>query len=295
MPQPIRKVVFPVAGLGTRFLPATKAVPKEMLPVVDRPLIQWAVEEATAAGCTEFIFVSAPEKKAIINHFSDAPHYETVLQARGKTAELELLKAGLPQGATIIELFQETPLGLGHAIWCAHEAVGDEPFAVILPDDMVLHGTGCLSQMVEAYATTGGNLVAVENVPADQTHRYGVLDPGAEDGALVEIKGLVEKPAPQDAPSNLAIIGRYILDPQIMHTLAAFKKGAGGEIQITDAMADLIGQVALNGFRFDGTRYDCGNREGFLAANLAFALADTDITANGTLRARMQDILDTTK
>lgn len=295
MPQPIRKVVFPVAGLGTRFLPATKAVPKEMLPVVDRPLIQWAVEEATAAGCTEFIFVSAPEKKAIINHFSDAPNYESVLQARGKTAELELLKAGLPQDATITEIFQETPLGLGHAIWCAHEAVGDEPFAVILPDDMVLHGKGCLTQMVEAYATTGGNLVAVENVPADQTHRYGVLDPGAEDGALVEIKGLVEKPAPEDAPSNLAIIGRYILDPQIMHTLAAFKKGAGGEIQITDAMADLIGQVALNGFRFDGTRYDCGNREGFLAANLAFALADTDIAANGHLRARMQDILDTTK
>lgn len=273
MTQPISTVVFPVAGLGTRFLPATKAVPKEMLPVVDKPLIQWAVEEAAAAGCTRFVFVTAPEKGAILQHFSAAPHYADILQARGKTRELALLQAGLPENAEIIEVFQDAPLGLGHAIWCAHEATGDAPFAVILPDDMVQHDSGCLGQMVEAYARTGGNLVAVENVPADQTHRYGVLDPDGEKDGLVGVKGLVEKPAPAEAPSTLAIIGRYILAPQIMQTLAAFKKGAGGEIQITDAMADLIGQVPMHGFRFAGKRYDCGSRDGFLEANLGFALA----------------------
>jgi len=285
MSQIVETVVFPVAGMGTRFLPATKAVPKEMLPVVDKPLIQWAVEEAAAAGCTRFVFVTSPEKGAIMSHFSDAPHYRDVLEARGKTKELALLKAGLPENAEIVEVFQDEPLGLGHAIWCAHEATGDKPFAVILPDDMVRHTTGCLAQMVAQYANTGGNLVAVENVPADQTHRYGVLDPGADENGLVEVKGLVEKPAPEDAPSTLAIIGRYILDPQIMQTLAAFKKGAGGEIQITDAMADLIGHVPMNGFRFAGTRYDCGNRDGFLEANLAFALADADAALKTRLRA----------
>lgn len=288
MSSPIETVVFPVAGLGTRFLPATKAVPKEMLPVVDKPLIQWAVEEAAAAGCTRFVFVSAPEKGAIIKHFSEAPHYQNLLEARGKSRELALLNAGLPENAEIIELYQDEPLGLGHAIWCAHEATGDKPFAVILPDDMVHHTTGCLAQMAAQYDRTGGNLVAVENVPADQTNRYGVLDPGDEHGALVEVKGLVEKPDPADAPSNLAIIGRYILDPQIMQTLAAFKKGAGGEIQITDAMADLIGQVPMHGFRFQGQRYDCGNRDGFLEANLAFALAQGD----ATLKQRLRRLLD---
>jgi UTP--glucose-1-phosphate uridylyltransferase len=270
--------------MGTRFLPATKAVPKEMLPVVDKPLIQWAVEEAAAAGCTRFVFVTSPEKDAIMNHFSDAPHYQELLEARGKTKELALLKAGLPENAEIIKTYQDAPLGLGHAIWCAHEATGDKPFAVILPDDMVQHTTGCLAQMVAQYEKCGGNLVAVENVPATETYRYGVLDPGSEDGALVEVKGLVEKPAPEDAPSTLAIIGRYILHPQILQTLSAFKKGAGGEIQITDAMAALIGHVPMNGFRFQGTRYDCGNRDGFLEANLAFSLAEGDDALKQRLR-----------
>jgi UTP--glucose-1-phosphate uridylyltransferase len=288
MSNKIKTVVFPVAGLGTRFLPATKAVPKEMLPVVDKPLIQWAVEEAAAAGCTRFVFVTSPEKDAIMNHFSDAPHYQELLEARGKTKELALLKAGLPENAEIIKTYQDAPLGLGHAIWCAHEATGDKPFAVILPDDMVQHTTGCLAQMVAQYEKCGGNLVAVENVPATETYRYGVLDPGSEDGALVEVKGLVEKPAPEDAPSTLAIIGRYILHPQILQTLSAFKKGAGGEIQITDAMAALIGHVPMNGFRFQGTRYDCGNRDGFLEANLAFSLAEGD----DALKQRLRPLLD---
>jgi UTP--glucose-1-phosphate uridylyltransferase len=288
MSNKIKTVVFPVAGMGTRFLPATKAVPKEMLPVVDKPLIQWAVEEAAAAGCTRFVFVTSPEKDAIMNHFSDAPHYQELLEARGKTKELALLKAGLPENAEIIKTYQDAPLGLGHAIWCAHEATGDKPFAVILPDDMVQHTTGCLAQMVAQYEKCGGNLVAVENVPATETYRYGVLDPGSEDGALVEVKGLVEKPAPEDAPSTLAIIGRYILHPQILQTLSAFKKGAGGEIQITDAMAALIGHVPMNGFRFQGTRYDCGNRDGFLEANLAFSLAEGD----DALKQRLRPLLD---
>ena len=288
MSHKIDTVVFPVAGMGTRFLPATKAVPKEMLPVVDRPLIQWAVEEAAAAGCTRFVFVTAPEKGAIMSHFSDAPHYQELLEARGKTKELALLEAGLPANAEIIETFQDAPLGLGHAIWCAREATGDKPFAVILPDDMVQHTIGCLAQMTAQYEAIGGNLVAVENVPADQTYRYGVLDPGAENGALVEVKALVEKPAPEDAPSTLAIIGRYILDGPIMDTLSEFKKGAGGEIQITDAMAELIGTVPMNGFRFQGTRYDCGNRDGFLEANLAFALAQGD----DALQQRLRRLLD---
>ncbi len=292
MPHKIDTVVFPVAGLGTRFLPATKAVPKEMLPVVDKPLIQWAVEEAAAAGCKRFVFVTAPEKDAIMKHFSDAPHYQDVLEARGKTQELALLKAGLPQDAEIIKTYQEQPLGLGHAIWCAHEATEDKAFAVILPDDMVQHPTGCLSQMAAQYQTCGGNLVAVENVPADQTHRYGVLDPGAEADGLVAVKGLVEKPTPEDAPSTLAIIGRYILAPDIMRTLSAFKKGAGGEIQITDAMAALIGQVPMNGFRFQGTRFDCGNRDGFLEANLAYSIAAANDEARAALKQRLRPLLD---
>ena len=292
MSAPIETVVFPVAGLGTRFLPATKAVPKEMLPVADKPLIQWAVEEAAAAGCKRFVFVTAPEKAAIMQHFSDAPHYADILEARGKTRELALLQAGLPADAEIIETYQDEPLGLGHAIWCAHKATGDKPFAVILPDDMVQHDTGCLAQMVAQYGRTGGNLVAVENVPADQTHRYGVLDIAAEEGDLVAVKGLVEKPAPEMAPSTLAIIGRYILDGGIMQVLdqavTANKTGAGGEIQITDAMAEMIGRAPMHGFRFAGKRYDCGSQDGFLEANLGFALAKGD----DALRLRLKALFD---
>ena len=291
MTQTIRKVVFPVAGLGTRFLPATKAVPKEMLPVVDRPLIQWAVEEAAAAGCDEFIFVTSPHKRAILEHFSPAPAYQETLEARGKHDELALLQAGLPENAKITEVYQDKPLGLGHAIWCAREAVGDEPFAVILPDDIVLHQTGCLSQMVKQYEQFGGNLVAIEAVPDDQTHRYGVLDPGNENGALVAIEGLVEKPAPADAPSNLAIIGRYILDPKVMEDLSAFNKGAGGEIQITDSLANLIGALPLHGYKFQGKRFDCGNRVGFLAANLAFALSSSGAGEHSDLGENLRSVL----
>ena len=295
MASPIHTVVFPVAGLGTRFLPATKAVPKEMLPVVDRPLIQWAVEEAAAAGCTRFVFVTAPEKSAILQHFSPAPQYAEALTARGKTKELALLQAGLPQNAELIEVYQDQPLGLGHAIWCAKQAVGDAPFAVILPDDMVQHSQGCLSQMVEAHARVGGNLVAVENVPADQTHRYGVLDPASESEGLVAIQGLVEKPAQGQAPSTLAMIGRYIFEPEIMHTLsrtiAAGETGAGGEVQITDAMAQLIGQMPLHGLRFQGTRYDCGSRDGFLEANVAFSLAQASESGDNDLKSKLSRLL----
>lgn len=288
MRQKIRKVVFPVAGMGTRFLPATKAVPKEMLPVFSKPLIQWSVEEATEAGITEFIFVTSPHKPSIISHFQSSPAYEAMLKERNKTEELELLKAGLPNNAKITEVSQDKPLGLGHAIWCAKEAVGNEPFAVILPDDMVQHSSGCLKQMINAYEKTGGNLVAVENIPTDQTYRYGILDPETDDGQLVKIRGMVEKPAPEDAPSDLAIIGRYIFDPMIMETLDKGKTGAGGEIQITDAMADLIGTCPLHGLRFEGTRYDCGNKVGFLAANLAYAALDPELV--GGLQEQIRTI-----
>ena len=272
----IDTVVFPVAGMGTRFLPATKAVPKEMLPVVDKPPIQWAVEEAAAAGCTRFVFVTSPEKGAIMNHFGDAPHYQEILQARGKTKELALLKAGLPENAEIIETYQDQPLGLGHAIWCAREATGDKPFAVILPDDMVQHPTGCLSQMAAQYQTCGGNLVAVENVPADQTHRYGVLDPGAEADVLVAVKGLVEKPSPEEAPSNLAVLGRYILPAKVLDLLKTTVAGVGGEIQLTDALDEFLMLDGLNAFETDAGIFDCGNKQGFLSANLAVGMRDPD-------------------
>lgn len=286
----IRTVVFPVAGLGTRFLPATKAVPKEMLPVVDRPLIQWAVEEAVEAGCREFVFVTAPSKSAIMAHFSKAPHYEAALRDKNKTDALAALRAGLPDDAVVHEVYQDQPLGLGHAIGCARPYISDQPFAVILPDDMVLSRPGCLSQMVTQYK--GGHLVAVENVPADQTQKYGIVDAAEDDGEMVRIQGLVEKPAPEDAPSTLAIIGRYIFDPRIMDAIDAQKAGAGGEIQITDAMAQTLDDIALSGLRFHGTRYDCGSRAGFLAANIAFALSVDGANIGGDLRQQLAQIID---
>lgn len=279
MNRKISKVVFPAAGMGTRFLPATKAVPKEMLPVFSKPLIQWGVEEAAEAGMTEFIFVTSPDKPSVTAHFRPAPAYEAMLREKNKTEELELLRAGLPENAKIIEISQDKPLGLGHAVWCAREAVGDGPFAVILPDDLVLNEPGCLKQMVDAYDRTGGNLVAVENVPRDRTDRYGIVDPAGDDGLLVEIGGLVEKPTPEEAPSDLAVIGRYILDPAVMVRLGEGKKGVGGEIQITDALAGLIGACPTHGLRFEGARYDCGDKTGFLAANLACAALDKNLAA----------------
>ena len=291
MPHPVRKAVFPVAGLGTRFLPATKAVPKEMLPVVDRPVIDYAVAEAAEAGITHMIFVNSRGKGALEDHFDRHAELEAALTAKGKTDELEKLAAIVPAGVSWSVVRQPEALGLGHAVSCARDIVGDEPFAVLLPDDLVMADTGCLAQMAAQHRQTGGNLVAVENVPRDQTDRYGILEVGQDDdrpGGLAEVRGLVEKPAPAVAPSTLSIIGRYILQPDIFAALESGTRGAGGEIQLTDAMATLIGRQPFHGYRFEGERFDCGDRQGWLAANVAFALKRPDLP---NLRARLGDIL----
>ena len=278
----IRKAVLPVGGLGTRFLPATKAIPKEMLPVVDKPLIQYGVEEARKAGIDEIIFVTSRGKAAIEDHFDY--HFELMetLEARGKTAELDLASAMQSAAGNISFTRQPQALGLGHAVWCARHLVGREPFAVILPDDLVLHPDGCLAQLVAAYNEVGGNLVAVEDVPREQTMKYGILDVVEEPvegagGRLVKAKGLVEKPKPEEAPSTLSIIGRYILQPEVFDELDRQDKGAGGEIQLTDAMARTIQNQAFHGLRFAGRRFDCGNKAGFLEANIAYALEREDL------------------
>lgn len=273
----VKTVVFPVAGLGTRFLPATKVVPKEMLTVVDKPLIQYAVEEAREAGIEHFVFITGRGKGAMEDHFDLAFELDVTLRSRNKLAELEILKASRLLPGTSSFVRQQEPLGLGHAVWCARDIVGDDAFAVILPDDMVLAGKGCLAQMVEAYEQVGGNIVAVEDVPREHVNRYGVLNPGATNGALVEVKGLVEKPKVEEAPSTLSIIGRYILQPEIFEILEKGERGAGGEIQLTDGMSHLIGTQPFHGLRFEGTRYDCGDKIGFLAANIAYALSRPDI------------------
>jgi len=276
-PRPVRKAVLPMAGLGTRFLPATKVMPKEMLPVVDKPLVQYAVEEARAAGIEEIIFITGRGKALVEDHFDRAPELEATLARRGRSRELDALAAMLPGEGRIISVRQHEPLGLGHAVWCARDIIGNEPFAVILPDDLVHGAAPCLAQMVEAYGQVGGNLVAVMDVPRADTSRYGILDPGSEDGRLVEIRGLVEKPAPEAAPSTLSVIGRYILQPEVFSHLSEKRTGAGGEIQLTDALARLIGGMPFHGFRFAGTRYDCGDKLGFLTANLALALDRDDL------------------
>lgn len=276
----IRKAVFPVAGMGTRFLPATKAVPKELLPVVDRPLIQYAVDEAIEAGIETMIFVNGRGKGAIEDHFDMAFELETTQAARGKS--VEALKGTRLTPGNAIFVRQQEPLGLGHAIWCARDIVGNEPFAIILPDEF-MHGKpgkGCLKQMVDAYEQTGGNLICALEVPMEQTSSYGVLDPGSRDGALTEVKGLVEKPAPGTAPSNLIIAGRYILQPEVMQHLSRHEKGAGGEIQLTDAMAAMIGNQPFFGVTFDGQRFDCGSKAGYIEANLALALESDEIGAH---------------
>ena len=277
MTKPLRKAVLPVAGLGTRFLPATKAMAKEMLPVVDKPLIQYAVEEARAAGVEQFCLVTGRGKTAIVEHFDIAYELEATLRARNREAELRMLReAQLPPGS-IVTVRQQEPMGLGHAIWCARAFVGDDPFAILLPDDLVLSETPCLQQLAEAYYQTGGCVVAVTEVPHELTSRYGILDIGTDDGRLVEVKGLVEKPRPEDAPSNLSIIGRYILLPDVMQYLGMLERGAGGEVQLTDAMAKLIGQVPFHGLRYEGRRFDCGDKIGFLEAQIAFALKRPDM------------------
>ncbi|MFN8723797.1 MAG: UTP--glucose-1-phosphate uridylyltransferase GalU [Rhodospirillales bacterium] len=289
MIRPVRKAVFPVAGLGTRFLPATKAIPKEMLPLVDRPLIQHAVDEARAAGIEQFVFVTSRGKSPLEDHFDLNAELNAVLKARGKTELLKLVAETQIQPGSLAYVRQAEPLGLGHAVWCAREFVGDEPFAVLLPDEQVLHERPCLAQMMDAYSTVGGNLLSVFEVPREQTNRYGILDIGADDGRLVAVKGLVEKPAPEKAPSNLSIQGRYILQPEVFGHLSAFERGAGGEIQLTDAMAKLIGRQPFHGFRFEGARYDCGDKLGFVLANVAYALRRGDMAA--AVRAELKTLL----
>ncbi len=277
MKQRIRKAVFPVAGLGTRFLPATKAMPKEMLTLVDRPLIQHSVDEARAAGIEQFIFVSSRGKGALEDHFDNNNDLKKTLEQRGKKAALELLKTTEIDSGQLLFTRQREPLGLGHAVWCARHLVGNEPFAILLADDVVLAEKPCLKQMIEAYEEVGGNMVAVVDVPRDQTNRYGILDVESDDGRLARIKGLVEKPEPAKAPSTLSIIGRYILQPEIFKELEAKQVGAGGEIQLTDSMSRLIGKQPFHGLRYKGTRYDCGDKVGFIAANVAFALAHNEM------------------
>jgi UTP--glucose-1-phosphate uridylyltransferase len=277
MIKPVRKAVFPVAGQGTRFLPATKAMPKEMLPVVDKPLIQYAVDEAREAGIEEFIFVTGRAKSAIEDHFDHSYELEHSLEERGKDDILATIREIIPAAGQVSYTRQQKPLGLGHAVWCARYHIHDEPFAVLLADDLILAKPGCLKQMVETYQEIGGNLVAVEDVPKEHTDRYGILDVVEDNGKIARAQGLVEKPNPADAPSTLSIIGRYILQPQVFEQLDRQEKGAGGEIQLTDAMARTIGDVPFHGFRFEGNRYDCGNRLGFLEANLAFSLDRDDM------------------
>src|SRR3982751_3279294 len=275
MPVPVRKAVFPVAGLGTRLLPATKSIPKEMITVVDRPLIQYAVDEAREAGIEQLIFVTGRGKSALVDYFDQAFELETVMREKGKS--LDVLEPSNARFGEVVTVRQQQPLGLGHAVWCARDIVGDEPFAVLLPDELMFGQPNCLGQMVEAYEKVGGNIVAALEVPESETHQYGVIDPGQTDDRLTEIRGLVEKPAPGTAPSNLMLPGRYILQPDVMRALDAQEPGAGGEIQLTDAMAKLIGKQPFYGYRFEGERYDCGSAAGFVIANLAMALARGDV------------------
>jgi UTP--glucose-1-phosphate uridylyltransferase len=284
--KPIRKAVFPVGGLGTRFLPATKAIPKEMLPVVDKPLIQYAVDEAREAGIEQMIFVTGRGKSAIEDHFDIAYELETTMAARSKSLDSIADTRFRPGDVTYVR--QQEPIGLGHAIWCARHIVGDEPFAIFLADELMVGQPGCMKQMVDAYHGVGGNVVCGYEVPADQTHNYGVVDPGAENGPLVEVKGLVEKPPQGAAPSNLMIPGRYILQPEVMRVLESQERGAGNEIQLTDAMAQMIGGQPFHAYRFGGRRFDCGSKAGFINANIALALDHADIAED--VRAFIQGL-----
>ena len=277
MPKPLKKAVMPVAGMGTRFLPATKALAKEMLPVVDRPLIQYAVDEARAAGIEQFCFVTGRGKTSIVEHFDVAYELEKTLEERAKTEILEELRGLAITPGSLLTVRQQVPLGLGHAIWCARAFIGDDPFAILLPDDLMQCDKPCIGQLAEAYAETGGNVVAIEEVPMERVNKYGVLDIEKDMGKLVSVKGLVEKPPIDKAPSNLTIIGRYVLMPEVIGHLSKMEKGAGGEIQLTDSMAKLIGTQPFHGLRYEGRRFDCGDKVGFLEAQIAFALARPEI------------------
>ncbi len=289
--RPIRKAVFPVAGLGTRFLPATKAMPKEMLPVVDRPLIQHVVDEAREAGIEHFIFVTGRNKGVIEDHFDRQFELELTLTERQRHADLELLARDLPGPGTTSFTRQQLPLGLGHAVWCARELVGNEPFALLLPDVLVQHDRGCLAQMIDAAREldANANIIAVEEVPAERVHMYGVVGVGAREGSLFALTQMVEKPAREAAPSNLIITGRYILQPEIFGILSAGKRGAGGEIQLTDAMIELARTQPFYGLEFAGRSFDCGSKVGFLAANIAYALERRDIAP--AVRAEIERLL----
>lgn len=290
MIRKVRKAIFPVAGLGTRFLPATKSIPKEIMTLVDRPLVQYAIDEARAAGIEEFIFVTSRGKSALEDYFDNSPVLEAELIRRGKDKLLELLESTNMSSGQVAYVRQNKPRGLGHAVWCARRLIGDEPVAVLLPDDVIAAQTPCLQQMVEAYQETGGNMVAAMEVPASQTSSYGILDVRSDMENMVSIKGMVEKPAAGTAPSNLAVIGRYILSPAIMTNLNDMKLGAGGEIQLTDAIADEIKKGGnVFGFRFKGQRFDCGSKAGFLQATVAFALSREDLRAD--LEDYLQDLL----
>jgi UTP--glucose-1-phosphate uridylyltransferase len=279
MAQRVRKAVLPVAGLGTRFLPATKAVPKELLTVVDRPLIQYAVEECLAAGIDEFVFVTGRNKGALEDHFDVAYELEATLEQRRKHSELALTQESNLAAGNAIFTRQQRPLGLGHAVWCARHWIGNEPFAVLLPDELTLGSPNCTARLVEAHGRTGGSVVAVMDVPREHTNRYGIAAVEKEKNGLSEIVGMVEKPKPQDAPSTLALIGRYVLMPEVFEYLDKKETGAGGEIQLTDAMAKMIGISPFHALRYDGQRYDCGHRLGFLEANVAVSLHRADTAA----------------
>jgi len=278
MKRKVTKAIFPVAGLGTRFLPATKSIPKEIMTLVDRPLIQYAIDEARAAGIEEFMFVTSRGKGALEDYFDHAHELEANLIRAGKSDLLEILQATNMDSGAIAYVRQHKALGLGHAVWCASRLIGDEPFAVLLPDDVIAAEKPCLQQMVEAYAETGGNMVAAMEVPADKASSYGVLDIREDMGSLVSVKGMVEKPKAEDAPSNLAVIGRYILSPQVLTNLEAKQKGAGGEIQLTDAIAqEIVTSDNVYGYRFRGQRFDCGSKAGYLQATVAFGLARSEL------------------
>ncbi|MGY9050165.1 MAG: UTP--glucose-1-phosphate uridylyltransferase GalU [Rhodobacterales bacterium] len=294
MRHKVTKAIFPVAGLGTRFLPATKSVPKEIMTLVDRPLVQYAVDEAREAGIKEFIFITSRGKGALEDYFDHSPQLEQELEKKGKTELLEILKSTNMDSGEVAYMRQHKALGLGHAVWCARRLIGNEPFAVILPDDVIAADKPCLKQMVEAYQETGGNMVAAMEVPAEKASSYGMLDVLEDMGSIVSVKGMVEKPAKGTSPSNLAVIGRYILSPQVLKNLNKMKAGAGGEIQLTDAIAQEIGgKEGVYGMRFRGQRFDCGSKAGFLQATVAFGLAREELRDD--LRTFLHEIISAEK
>lgn len=290
---PVRKAVFPVAGLGTRFLPATKAVPKEMLTVVDKPVIQYVVDEARAAGIEHFVFVTGRNKGVIEDHFDQQVELEQTLRERGKQEALDILAAALPEPGQTSFTRQQAPLGLGHAVWCAREIVGNEPFALLLPDMIMQDEKGCMSRMMEVYNETGGNVISTEEVAMEDAHKYGIVEKGESTAGGFRITGMVEKPAPGTAPSNLFINGRYILQPEIFKLLETQQKGAGGEIQLTDAMLKLAETQDFYGFTFKGRTFDCGSKEGFIKANVAYAMWSREMAAD--LRPELEELMKTVK